>query len=543
MSRLTTRSPKRVQKAPGRALSRSGLRHASARETRPESSLQSMHPHSGVEASNAVEVRRVDQADPLVKSAAVVVTPQRVTVDLQARFNPIRNVDAEALTRYLDAFESGYLRDLARLMDAVEQRDMMVRTVVGKRKKGVSRYGWDIMTLPDADEQMAEEQSAALRYFYNNLRATDVLNQNLRGGLSLLLRQMMDAQGKRFAVHEIVWQPRVGGKADGSLSAEFRFTPLWWFENTQGRLRYLDSSAAIAGVDMDPNGWLVSVGEGLMISTVIGWYYKKLALSDWLSFSEKFGMPGVIGKTAAAPDSDQWKAMETAVASVVNDWAAVCSQGDELTLLETTKGATGSLPQQAVVDYIDRLIPSLWRGGNLSTLSQGSDSVGASLQGDETSLYEEDDIAWCEETLNENVTLFVLRYLFGDQVDPVAYLKLNRPPKDTVDADIKRIDCAVRNRIPLGTQATRERLQLPAPMDDEDLLAGPAPVAPAEEAPAVPLTAADEPADPEDAAAASSTQRVEASNSALSRSVIQDLRKAISDELAPLRRRVERALA
>lgn len=482
-----------------------------------------MQGRSGAELVNALEVAGGVPA-PIAKSASpALVTPQRVTVDLQSRFNPIRNVDADSLTRFLDRFESGYLQDLARLMEAVEQRDLMVRTVVGKRKKSVSRYGWDILVLPDAPEAVGKEQAAALRYFYNNLRATDVLNQNLKGGLSLLLRQMMDAQAKRFAVHEIVWKPRVGGSADGALSAEFRFTPLWWFENTQGRLRYIESNSALAGAEMDPNGWLVSVGEGLMLATVIGWYYKKLALTDWLGFSEKFGTPGVIGKTGAAPGSEQWKAMEDAVGSLVSDWAAVCSQGDDLTLLEASKGGSGTLPQQAVVDYIDRMIASLWRGGDLSTVSKGTDAVGASLQGDESDLYEEDDIAWCEETLNEQVTLFVLRYVFGESVEPMAYLRLNRPPTDTTDADIKRIDCAMRNRISLGADSTRELLRLPEPVEGEELVAGPAPAV----APTFP------PINPADVAN---------SRDPLTAAELTMLRDEVSRELEPLRRRIEKAL-
>ena len=42
---------------------------------------------------------------------------------------------------------------------------------------------------------------------YNHLTTTTALEENETGGLGLLIRQMMDAVGKRYAVHEIVWQP------------------------------------------------------------------------------------------------------------------------------------------------------------------------------------------------------------------------------------------------------------------------------------------------------------------------------------------------
>jgi hypothetical protein len=41
------------------------------------------------------------------------------------------------MTRKLDAFESGYLKDAVNIWDALEQRDDLIRTVVSKRKKAV----------------------------------------------------------------------------------------------------------------------------------------------------------------------------------------------------------------------------------------------------------------------------------------------------------------------------------------------------------------------------------------------------------------------
>jgi hypothetical protein len=82
----------------------------------------------------------------------------------------------------------------------------------------------------------------ALKHFYDHVTATNAINENETGGFKLLVRQMADAIGKKFAVHEIVWKPG----ADG-LTAEFRFAPLWFFENRTGRLRYLPIEGAIEG--------------------------------------------------------------------------------------------------------------------------------------------------------------------------------------------------------------------------------------------------------------------------------------------------------
>ena len=137
------------------------------------------------------------------------VTPQRVQWAVRNRFNPLRSLTPETLSRQLENFTVGYLREVALTWDAMERRDPMLKNVAMKRKKSVARNGWEILTVPNLSaEQEAEAAShkEALEFFYNNLSCTSVLEQNERGSLALLLRQMMDAVGKRYAVHEIVWR-------------------------------------------------------------------------------------------------------------------------------------------------------------------------------------------------------------------------------------------------------------------------------------------------------------------------------------------------
>lgn len=343
------------------------------------------------------------------------VTPERVAFAIRNRFNPIKDFTPLKLTRQLDGYHAGDLKDVARTWEAMEDRDLYLRNVISKRKKSVARLPWEILTEDDSDE--AKRQAEVLEEFYNDLTATSVLKQDERGGLSLLVRQMMDAVGKGFAVHEVVWRPDPSG-----LKAEFRFCPLWWFENRTGKLRFLPSEAALEGEEMLPGEWLVTCGEALMESSSVAYVFKHMPLKDWLGYSEKFGMPGVLGKTNAAAGSDQWNAMEEAVRAFGQDWAAVASMQDTIELVEVKGGQ--NLPFPPLVDYCDRALAALWRGADLSTISQGKEGVGASLQSDETNLLLEDDAKLISETLNERVDRFVLEYTFGPGVEPLAYIKL-----------------------------------------------------------------------------------------------------------------------
>ncbi|HZV33353.1 MAG TPA: DUF935 family protein [Verrucomicrobiae bacterium] len=343
------------------------------------------------------------------------ITRERIEESIRTRFNPIPSLTPRLLASYLDAFRLGFFRNIAIAWDALERRDYKLQAVAPKRKKAVARYGWEILTLDDSPA--AQQQKLALEYFYNHLTATNVLDENETGGFSLLVRQMMDAVGKRYAVHEIVWQPQGKSMVDGprvdganpSLTATFRFCPLWWFEGTQGRLRFLTSEFGIYGVDMEPGGWLVTVGDGIMEACSVAWVYKNLPLRDWLSYTEKFGTPGIIGKTESALDSAEWEQFAETIRAFSQNWSSIVSKSNEVELIQP-KGS-GEGPFAALIEKMDRAITILWRGADLGTLSSHN-AAGASLQEDETNLLEIDDAQMISETLTAQVSRYVLQYHF-----------------------------------------------------------------------------------------------------------------------------------
>ncbi|HYE30562.1 MAG TPA: DUF935 family protein [Methylomirabilota bacterium] len=137
---------------------------------------------------------------------------ERLRAFYRNRHNPLASLTAEGLVRALDAFDAGYLREAALAWESMERRDDMIRAVAPKRKKSVARHGWEILTLPNlspAQHKEALQQKRALQFFYDNVTCANALDENEQGGFKLLVRQMMDAVGKRYAVHEITWKPVV----------------------------------------------------------------------------------------------------------------------------------------------------------------------------------------------------------------------------------------------------------------------------------------------------------------------------------------------
>ena len=410
----------------------------------------------------------MNEARPTLPPPQADLSAERVQLSLRLRFDPLRGLSPERLAADLDQFRLGFFRNLALTWDAMERRDDRLQAVAAKRKKSAARHGWEILTT--SDSPAARRQQAVLHDFYNRLTATTALEPDESGGFSLLVRQMMDAVGKRYAVHEIVWQPQ----ADGSLTARFVHCPLWWFEGRRGKLRYLANEMAVEGAELDPDGWLVTVGDGIMEACAVAYMYKHLPLRDWLAYSGKFGLPGLLAETPAQKDSPEWDAMVDAVRDFANEWAAVVSQGAKITLVETARG--GETPFQPLVEMMNEAITVLWRGGDLGTRSRAQ-GVGATLQESETDILDLDDAQWIGETLTTQVSRVVLRYHFGD-APQLAYLKLRTAERTHVAADLQVDQFLLQAGVPLGVQAALERYNRAEPAPGEPRLHAPAAPAP-----------------------------------------------------------------
>lgn len=341
------------------------------------------------------------------------IQPERSRLSIRQRINPIRSLTPESLTRILDAFHSGELRHAALVWDAIERRDDILKCVATKRKQAVARLRWDILTIDDSQE--AHQHREALLHFYNHLTATHACDENRTGGVPLLLRQMMDATGKGYAVHEIIWRTT----HDKQLTADFRFAPLWFFENKTGRLQYLAEEHSQSGIPLEPGAWLTTTGDALMEPCSIAYLFKHLPLRDWLVYCERNGMPGVKGVTEAAPGSPEWDAARDAVRDFGAEFHALMSRGTLIEPIDLT--SRGELPYPALVERMDRAIAALWRGADLSTLSAAH--TGASVQSSEADMLEQDDAQHLSETLNTQVDRHLIQYRFGS-TQPKAYFQL-----------------------------------------------------------------------------------------------------------------------
>lgn len=398
------------------------------------------------------------------------ITAERVESEISSFYNPMVWLSPKRLCDALDAFQRGDIAPAARIFEAISRRDDIVRTVVAKRHGGIARLDWEIVGVGD-DKAASERQTKVLSGFFGSLEVTHAIDRNKRGCVPMLLRQMMLAVDNKFSVHEIVWKPSPSG-----LSAELRYVPLWFFENRTGRLRFLEHSGASVGAPMEEREWLVCVAEiALMEPTSVIYYAKNGGWKNWLVFAERYGFPLLKARSDAPWGSKEYNEFYAALQRFRNGYALLLSGTSDA---EIVQASGAGAPFERIVANSDRAIAALWRGSDLGTLSS-QNGAGASLQGDETSVLEEDDAQMIEEAIEHNLSRHVLEYYFGDGVPTAARFVLHRTDKTNIKEYLDVTERCARLGVLAAKNDVRHTCRIAEAADGEELVEAPQPAAPA----------------------------------------------------------------
>ena len=345
------------------------------------------------------------------------------------RYNALFALDPNVLVRHLVAFNSGDIAGLEHVIEEFENREDKMKIGAFKMSAAVASKPWEVrIAKGEEDNERAKLHQEVLTRFWNRVEATDAFWRNRRGGLRLLVKQMMSAQSRVYAVHDVTWTVR----GDGELEALFTFVPAWMFENRTGELRFIRDPGAYTGETMKDGEWLVTVGEGVGISAAILAMAKRLSWNDWLLFSEKCGMPVILGNTGAKEDTPAWKNLLNAIANVAPKTGVLADLETKLQAVQVG-GSSGQTTYRELIDVVDRGISALYRGGDLATISQAGDSVGSDSQDGESELMDGDGCAMVSETLHRQIDRHVIRFTCGD-FEPLAGIVIN-PPAETEDID------------------------------------------------------------------------------------------------------------
>ncbi len=369
------------------------------------------------------------------------VNAERVRIEKMTRFNPLKNFTPEVLVRQLEGFQCGNIAPLAWVMEWLEHHDDIIATVAPKAKSAVSRHGYDVVFKDEVGKDqkaLAEKQQGELERFFQNIETGSALDLDETGGMRLLAYQIMDAYGKGYSPFHIVWKPGKNG-----LTAKLVHVPLWFFEATLGKLRFLPSPYAQLGVELESlggrNAWMIAKGRGVMLAGAVARTFKQIPLQDWLTYCDRHGMPMFLGKTSAAQGTDGWNQMASAVGGMGAEYGAVINTGDAIEVVNLA--TTGETPYKNIIDRMDKAQIILWLGGDLGTMSQ-KDSTGSNPQQEDADELVADNAAWVSEVINRSLTARVVEYYHGKDAPVLCELKMRTRTRDNVTEDLATVKAA-----------------------------------------------------------------------------------------------------
>jgi phage gp29-like protein len=388
-------------------------------------------------------------------------------------------MDPARLGAFIRAADTGNTLNWMILAEEIEELFPHYYAVLSKRRRQVSQLP---ITVNDAaDNPQAKKHGDLVRDWLK----TDVLQQSLFG--------MLDAIGKGYSVHEIIWEstPRRVRPAQ-LLYRPPRFFELSWVDGATVWLRtengFQDLMPHKFIVHRHPSKSGLIARSGLTRAVAFLWLYATYTAKDWAVFCQGYGMPIRVGRYGPEASETDKHVLWQAVSSIAGDVAAIIPKSMEIEFVKGNEGTAGTELYLKRADWLDRQVSKLVLGS-----TAGTDAIaGGHAVGKEHREVEQDvenfDAGLLAFTLTRQVIPAMVAFTHGPQ-DEYPTLTIGRP--DLVP--LPDLISAIKEWGPMGmkvkAQQLLERLQLEEPEDGDEIVGGvPAHMLERVDVPAAPTT-------------------------------------------------------
>ncbi len=351
------------------------------------------------------------------------------------------------------------------LAEEMEERDLHYACELSKRKLAVSR-------LPISVEAYSDDAK--------DVELADAVRDIVRKpAFRTLLKDLLDAQGKGFAVCEIMWDR--SGKRWTPAGYEWRDPHFFmWDRVSLAKLRLRDEENMADGVELAAYKFIrhvpriksgIPIRGGIARLAAWAWMCKGYTIKDWLAFAEVFGMPLRLGKYQAGASEDDKAVLRMAVANLGSDAAAVFPASMEVELVEAAKaGSTDFF--QLLADYLDAQISRGILGQTATTQGTPGKLGNEEAQKEVREDIRDDDAEQLEATLGIDLVKPYIDLNFGPQ-ENYPEIQIRAVEKEDIDA----LSQALERLVPLGLRVEqsviRDKFGLPDPAKDAEILTAP----------------------------------------------------------------------
>ncbi|MDQ0454707.1 DUF935 domain-containing protein [Rhizobium paknamense] len=362
---------------------------------------------------------------------------------------------ARILRESLDGDPERYLE----LAEDMEERNEHYAGVLGVRKRQVSGLEITVEAASDAADDVA---------------AADLVRDVIdRDDLEDELFDILDAVGKGFSATEIIWDTSEGQWTVDALKWR---DPRWFvFDRNDGETLRLRGPAG--DEDLWPAKWIVhrskiksglTIRGGLARSAAWAYLFKTFTASDWAIFCEAYGQPLRIGKYGENASEEDKAILLRAVSSVASDFAATIPEGMLIEFVQAS--ITGSIDlYERRADWLDRQISKLVLGQTGTTDAQaGGYAVGKVHDGVREDI-ERADARQLAATLNRDLIIPLVSLNLGPR-KKYPKIRIGRPDETDINNLVSNVVKLVPLGLKVGMSTMRDKLGLPDPDKDEELL-------------------------------------------------------------------------
>jgi phage gp29-like protein len=323
-----------------------------------------------------------------------------------ASFRPGYQLTPQRLWQIFRAAEVGNPAMQCDAFEDILENDGHLRGQYESRLSAVAFRPW--IVLPGGSDSVSIECAAAL---WIALRRCNMLAARWH---------VMEALGYGWSALNVAWR----FNPTTSIVEPMRFlcAPHRRFiinEAGNGELRFLTPEDAGLGVELPLGQWIVArrmhrklVRAGFFRTTAWWALFKRMSITDWIVFAEKFGIPTVLGYYNEKASPESRAALLSAITDLGSDGQAILSDMTKIVVENAAIrfGDVGSL-HPAITQRCDAEISKVVTGAtlNVETGGPGSFALGKVHEGRATSLSFA-DASWVQEVFHEQLCCPFIEY-------------------------------------------------------------------------------------------------------------------------------------
>lgn len=362
---------------------------------------------------------------------------------------------ARILRSSIDGDPEAYLE----LAEDMEERNEHYAGVLGVRKRQVSGLEISVEAASDSAEDVAD---------------ADLVRSVIeRDDFQDELFDILDAIGKGYSATEIIWDTSEGQWMVSGL----KWRDPRWFRFSEEDGETLKLRGLQGDEDLWAGKWIVHKAKvksglpirgGLARSAAWAFLFKTYTLKDWAVFTEAYGQPLRVGKYGPDATPEEKEKLLQAVASIGSDFGAIIPNSMLLEFIQAEVTGSHELYEKRA-DWHDRQVSKLVLGQTGTTDAQaGGYAVGKVHDGVRDDI-EIADARQLSASLNRDLAKPLVTFNRGPR-KKYPKICIGRPD----EVDIEKLVGNVAKLVPLGLKVgmstMRDKIGLPDPGKDEELL-------------------------------------------------------------------------